>query len=146
MTKLDDTIESLARGSAIVAAIGAIRDALEPYVFRVRSEAALQAQVAVVLAPVAGMHIDTEVRRNGGRFDMLVRYTMPGQFYPPAVVLELKLHGAPAPVERQAQRYAMMDEVDAVGVVTTSRRLAGGLGGMSDLGGKPFFVVAVRTT
>lgn len=138
----------MTRGTSITTAIDSIRAALEPYVFRATSEATLQAQVAGVLAPMPSIHVDTEVRRKGGRFDLLVRYALAAEFYPTLVVLvlELKLHSSPAPVERQAQRYAMMDDVDAVGVVTTSRRLAAGLGGMAELGGKPFFVVAVRTT
>ena len=126
-----------------------IRAALDPYVFQVRREADLQAQVASLLAAVPSMAIDTEVRSGAGRYDLLVRHTIAAVFYQTTIVLELKLHSTAAAVERQTQRYALMPDVDAVGVVTTSRRLAASLlqgGPRSTLGGKPFFVIAVRTT
>lgn len=131
-----------------------LRGELGRYVFRVPSEAALQAQVASVLAAVPGLHIDTEVRREGGRFDLLVRYTAPGEFYQTSIVIELKVKGSAAAVERQAQRYAKMDDVDAVAVVTTSNRLHAALMAPGDvgqapvptLGGKPFYVIVLRTT
>lgn len=129
----------------VEAAIAVISEALGPYVFRVPSEAALQAQVAGVLAAVPGLHIDTEVRRGGGRFDLLVRYATPSLF-PLVVVLELKVKGSAAAVERQVQRYARMDGVAAVGVVTTSSRLAAALRGPPTLGGLPFFVLNVRSS
>lgn len=130
----------------VEAAIKVISDALWPYVFRVPSEAAFQAQVAGVLAAAPGLHIDTEVRREGGRFDLLVRHSVAGECYPASIVLELKVKGSAAAVERQAQRYARMEGVDAVGVVTTSSRLAAALRGPPTLGGLPFFVLNVRTT
>lgn len=153
--------------------ITAIRTALAPYVFRVRTEAQLQDQVTLALATAyPGWRISCEVASKAGRYDLLVRVPWPEVNHANwclglredtgacdcgegaeedrdrgiRIVLELKLHSAPAPVERQAQRYAKMEDVDAVCVVTTSRRLAFGLGGMATLGGKPFAVVAVRTT
>lgn len=120
--------------------VAAIRAALMLYVFRARTEAELQDQVTLALS---GEHpewkIASEVTSSAGRYDLQIEVSGC------RIVLELKLGGAPGPVERQSQRYALAD-VDAVVVVTTSRRLAGGLGGMAGLGGKPFAVVAVRTT
>lgn len=122
--------------------IAAIRLALAPYVFRVRTESQMQDQVTLALAQAQlSWRISREVKSRAGRYDLLV--VIPAG---PRVVLELKLHSAASPVERQAQRYAKMPDVDAVVVVTTSRRLAGGLGDIAELGGKPFAVFAVRTT
>lgn len=113
------------------------------YVFRAASEQQLQDQVAGILAG-AGLQVDREVRVNSGanRYDLLV--TIPGVG---RVVLELKLHASAPGVERQAQRYAAAPEVDAVMVVTTSSRLANELrrAGCSELGGKPFGVIALRS-
>lgn len=132
-------------------AISSIRSALSGYVFRVRSEAELQDQVVDVLRRALGsdvgvseVHVDTEVRKDGGRFDVVVQFLPRGQGVQ-TVVLELKLKASVSAVERQAQRYALMPDVDAVVVVTTSSRLAGQLTGDS-LGGKPFAVIALRTT
>ena len=109
--------------------------------FLLQSEAQLQDKVASAIAYVdPKIWIEREVRAGNGRYDILC------QRDGASVVLELKLHASPASVERQAQRYALRPEVDAVGVVTTSRRLAHGLGTAEMLGGKPFFVVALRTT
>lgn len=129
-----------------------IREALSGYLFRARSEAELQAQVVSVLSTKLPSHlyqVATEVRKGGGRFDIALkvawdedpcrwrRYGL--------VVLELKMRAPVASVERQAQRYALMEDVDAVLVVTTSHRLASQLTG-DTLGGKPFGVIAVRTS
>lgn len=122
----------------------AIRDitlALSLFVFRANTEAVLQTQVAGVLEErLDSAVVDREVRVRGGRFDVQVT------IYQVVVVLELKLHSPAAPVERQAQRYALMPGIDAVGVVTTSSRLAHSLGTEDRLGGRPFFVVTLRTT
>lgn len=128
----------------IATAIAAIRSALADYVFRVRSEAELQDQVSVALT-AAGIEHAREYPAGGGRFDI---------FCAGFVVLELKLKGSAAAVERQAQRYALLPNVDAVLVVTTSRRLEAGLmnpgdvgqAPLSTLGGKPFHVIALRTS
>lgn len=122
--------------------IDAIRAGLDAFVFKAVSESALQDQVAQALvAHDAKFYIEREVRVRAGRLDLLV--SRDGVM----VVLELKLHAAAAPVERQVQRYAKMPEIDAVGVVTTSRRLAHSLGAADQvIGGKPFFVIAVRTS
>jgi hypothetical protein len=63
------------------------------------------------------------------------------------VVLELKLAASAPAVERQAQRYAGAPDVDAVVVVTTSQRLAHEprRAGATELGGKPFGVIALRS-
>lgn len=136
-----------------LAAIASIRTALLGYVFRVRSEAELQRQVVEALnAKIPGCHVDTEVHDASGRFDVRVRISGV------VVVLELKIRCSAASVERQAQRYAMTYGVDAVMVVTTSRRLESLLRvrgeqetgavprGVMTLGGKPFSVLALRTT
>lgn len=136
----------------IATAIDAIRGALAGYVFRVRSEAELQAQVFDVVCQCAGTKADgewflpgavitREVKAPGSRFDILV------QTYHARIVLELKLKASAASVERQAQRYALMPDVDAVVVVTTSRRLAAQLTSSEvTLGGKPFHVIPLRTS
>lgn len=126
------------RNVAII--VASLRERLGMFVFKATSEAAFQEQVADVLIK-HGEQIEREVIAPGaGRYDIL----LPGQ---ETIVLELKLHAAAGPVERQVQRYAKMPEVDAVGVVTTSRRLAHSLGAADQtIGGKPFFVIAVRTS
>lgn len=120
-------------------AIDRIRGLLNAYTFAATNEADLQAQVATVLV-LAGVEVDREVLAAGGRYDILAR-TLGAR-----VVLELKVTGSAGAVERQAQRYAMTDDVDAVAVVTTSNRLANELrrptGGT--LGRKPFGVIALR--
>ncbi len=118
-------------------AMAAIRAAIAPFVYRVRTEAELQDQVALALDR-AGLSYQRELRAAGARFDLQVRAAA-------TVVLELKLHATAAAVERQAQRYAMMPDVDAVIVVTTSSRLAHQLP-HATLGGKPFAAIAVRTS
>lgn len=127
-------------------AVQAVVDALDGYSFRARDEAELQEQVATALAAVSQIWIDREVRVSGGRLDIMVHA------YGSSVVIELKVSGTAAAVERQAQRYAKLIEVDAVMVVTTSSRLARALGGSLEcqrgaaLGGKPFRVIALRTS
>jgi hypothetical protein len=128
----------------VAPAIAAIRRALDRRVFLAFNETSIEAQVAAALAedePAA--FIERQHRSAAGRYDIFAT------LYLSTVVLELKLHAPVAAVERQAQRYALMPDVDAVGVVTTSRRLAAGLmgpSGESMLGGKPLFVIALRTT
>lgn len=124
-------------------AIDFIRSTLDRYTFRPLSEADLQAQVTTALA-AAGVDVDREVLAERGRYDILAR-TRGAR-----VVLELKLRASAPAVERQAQRYALTDDVDAVIVVTTSARLArelerpGEALGVDTLGGKPFAVIALR--
>jgi hypothetical protein len=122
-----------------VIAIAQIRAVLSPYAFTPRNEADLQAQVAEVLV-AAGFTADREVLAERGRYDLLV--SGDGA----RVVLELKVSGSAPAVERQAQRYALTDDVDAVAVVTTSRRLASELlrPDGDTLGGKPFAVIVLR--
>lgn len=119
--------------------IDSIRSILAKYRFTPLHEADLQAQVATALA-TAGVESDREVVAERGRYDLLV-HTLGVR-----VVLELKVTGSAPAVERQAQRYALTDGIDAVVVVTTSNRLAIELEGPGDdtLGGKPFAVIALR--
>lgn len=137
---------------SITTAIASIRTALAGYTFRVRSEAELQVQVVAALtAQLPKSHIETEVMRGSGRFDVVLKL---GWDDSPmrwcryvTIVLELKVKSSAAAVERQAQRYALMDDVDAVLVVTTSSRLAIDLAWHGDsLGGKPFGAISVRTS
>lgn len=118
--------------------ISAIRKALSGYVFRVRDEAELQDLVSEILT-LAELDHRREAIAPGGRFDILVAG---------GVVLELKRQAAASAVERQAQRYALVPDVKAVLVVTTSSRLAHQLADYpySTLGGKPFGAIALRTT
>lgn len=124
----------------VMRAFCSIASALSTHVYRVTSEADLQRQVQDVLTVALGTRPLSEVPTLAGRYDLLVNHQGI------KVVLELKLKSAPAPVERQAQRYAKMPDVDGVMVVTTSVRLAAGLRGSQALGGKPFMAVSVRTT
>lgn len=158
---------------AIADTLALIRQALTTHRYRVRNEADLQDQLAKVLAGsldpvVAGLEISREVVSSSGRYDLQVRMMPPAReraliegppgvltgvwFYDAAelkplatVVLELKTRCAAAAVERQAQRYAMTHGVDAVCVVTTSPRLARQLADLSELGGKPFAVIELRS-
>lgn len=120
-------------------ALDFIRSILARYTFTPLHEADLQAQVATALI-TAGIAVDREVLAERGRYDIVA--TTRGA----RVVLELKLHASAPAVERQAQRYAMTDGVDAVAVVTTSNRLASELlrPDGDTLGGKPFAVIALR--
>lgn len=120
-------------------ALDFIRSILARYTFTPLSEADLQAQVASALA-AAGVEIDREVLAERGRYDIVT--TTRGA----RVVIELKLAASAPAVERQAQRYALTEDVDAVVVVTTSYRLAAQLAAASGdtLGGKPFAVIALR--
>lgn len=118
-----------------------IRDILDQYIWRSNDERHLQSQMAEVLSRDRRMTVTCEVRTAHGRYDILVHYGSA------RVVLELKVKGSAAAVERQAQRYAL-DDVDMVVIVTTSNRLAHGLleVGGDKLGGKPFRVITVRTS
>lgn len=120
-------------------ALEVIRSVLRRYTFTPLCEADLQAQVATALI-VAGIEVDREVLAERGRYDILA-VTRGAR-----VVLELKLAASAPAVERQAQRYALTDGVDAVAVVTTSNRLAAELQRPDGdtLGGKPFAVIALR--
>ncbi len=121
--------------------IARIRKMLGDYTFTAVNEEDLQVQVTGILAVDGGDIIpEREVIAQHGRYDILVRCD------DVVVVLELKVKGSAAEVERQAQRYALTDGVDAVVVVTTSQRLARQLeDGGKTLGGKPFAVIALRS-
>lgn len=123
-------------------AVKALGAELGMYTFRARSEAELQGLVSRVLERVPGAVVYREVRTSSGRLDLLV--TLDGH----RIVIELKLRSSVAVVERQAQRYALMPTVDVVCVVTTSSRLAIQLQQSAidgQLGGKPFYALALRT-
>lgn len=123
-------------------AFGRICAVLDAYVFQPRNEADMQTQVAKVLAADSMLAISREVVADHGRYDVQVLYGSP---QPTAlVVLELKLRASIALVERQAQRYAMTHGVDAVMVLTTSRKLEREFRGTAELGGKPFHCRALR--
>lgn len=121
-------------------AMNRIRAALSSYAFVPHNEAELQSQVSEVLASVLGVEVEREVVAERGRYDIMVRVD---GF---AIVLELKVKGSANQVERQAQKYALTDGVDAVAVVTTKQRLASDItaSGARELGGKPFAVIALR--
>lgn len=123
----------------MIAALDFIRSLLAKYRFTPLNEADLQAQVATALI-VAGIEVEREVLAERGRYDILA-VTRGAR-----VVLELKLAASAPAVERQAQRYALTDGIDAVAVVTTSNRLAAELKRPDGdtLGGKPFAVIALR--
>lgn len=130
-----------------------LAEILSAYTFTCRNEEDLQAQVAKVLAGVDGLDIDREVIAASGRYDILVAHDLARHPVDERrsgavrVVLELKVSGGAAAVERQAQRYALTAGVDEVAVVTTSRRLARSIAqaGAETLGGKPFAVIALRS-
>lgn len=133
-------------------AMANLRKVLQEYVYRCRSEAELQAQVVHVISQrLSAWHVDTEVRQGAGRFDIALNGPWSSGNYDPArprglLVLELKVKSSAAKVEAQAQRYALMPEVSAVVVVTTSSRLASQLSDAETMGGKPFGVVALRSS
>lgn len=126
-------------------ALTAIRALLARYVFVVTCEADLQRQVHAALRQEPRIVAHREVIAERGRYDILITYAGPDGAA--SVVLELKVRGQAAAVERQAQRYAMTAGVDAVAVVTTSARLAHALLGGAEpntLGGKPFRVFTLK--
>lgn len=126
--------------NAVRDAFERIRSELGRYTFTPQDEAALQLQVAEVLAVMPGVAIEREVVAERGRYDILIR--IDGV----VIVIELKVHGSAGEVERQAQRYAMTAGINGVAVVTTQQRLALAIRkvGASELGGKPFAVMALR--
>lgn len=131
------------RCDAITEVLQRIRSACTAYVFRCSREVDLQEQVATALG-YGSITTRREVIAEHGRYDLLVE--QPHATGPIRVVLELKMKGSAAAVERQAQRYAMTDDVDAVVIVTTSARLAHSLsnGGQGELGGKMFRTIVLR--
>ena len=116
-----------------------LRRAFAEFTFTPTNEADLQRQMIGVLIG-AGIPPAREVRVRRNVYDLVVKV------HDVTVVLELKVAGSAPSVERQAQRYALTDGVDAVAVVTTSNRLARELARPEGetLGGKPFAVIALR--
>lgn len=130
----------------VAAAIEHIRTLLSGFVFRgIRDEADLQEQVYSVMLTSPRLRCSREVIAARGRYDLLVAYKGEGDAEL-VIVLELKVRGSAAAVERQAQRYALTDNIDAVVVATTSNRLARSLQtpDADTLGGKPFNVITLR--
>lgn len=134
------------RETAVLATIEQIASALGRYVFRPATEDTLQVQVTDVLArDLKNATVTREVTTAAGRYDVLVEVDFANA--PLRIVLELKLTASAPAVERQASRYAAVDDVDAVMVITSSRRLTNELrrAGADRLGGKPFAIVALRS-
>lgn len=137
-------------------AIAEVRTILSDYTFRAVDEHDLSVQVTAILQDTAHFHVRREVAGPHGRYDILIEVIGNGADDPSRrirLVLELKVSGTAEAAERQAQRYTRDDGIDAVAVVTSSRRLAleilrGGayarLEGVECLGGKPFGVIALR--
>jgi hypothetical protein len=136
-------------------AINEVRSTLETYIFRATCEADLQSQVAAVLETCGHFRVSREVRVVAvrGRYDILVEVLEVDRGSPGAdqlrgirLVLELKVAGTAEAAERQAQRYAQDEGVDAVMVVTSSQKLGRWLiEGGNTLGGKPFAVLTLRS-
>lgn len=138
-----------------LAAIVKLRQVLSKYTFAGSNEEQVARQVLLSLGMARAYGEDaidvvgTEVIVDAGRFDILVDVSV--EEGKARVVLELKVRGTAGAAERQAQRYAHTDGVDAVAIVTTSNRLARELviGGGEEivhqtLGGKPFGVITLR--
>lgn len=151
-----------ANANANACAIAEVRSILATYVFRANNEADLQTQVAAVLESCGHFRVSREVRvvEVRGRYDILVEVLGVDRGSPGAhllrgirLVLELKVGGTAESAERQAQRYAQDEGVDAVVVVTSSQKLARrlmapgdvGQAPLNELGGKPFAVIALRS-
>ena len=135
----------LARARSLLARgrIAELRVELANWAFPPGDEATLQRALIRLLSMEriqdAFGSVDSEVIAERGRYDILLKDSMV------AIVLELKVKGSAAEVERQAQRYALTPSIDAVMVITTSHRLGAQIKS-GDLGGKPFGVVVVRTS
>jgi hypothetical protein len=123
------------KARAVFAKISAI---LGAHVFRAVDEASLQNMVTSALSNNRVSCQREVIADARSRYDLLTSID------DLLVVLELKMRGGAASVERQAQRYALMKDVDAVCVATTSARLASQLPDET-LGGKPFRAIALRT-
>jgi len=132
------------------AKMDAVSRELARYRFTASNEAELQDAVASVLRLHAvragtGMDVRREVIAAMGRYDILLE-NQPGLHGDRIqIVLELKVKSSPAAVERQTQKYALTPDVSAVMLVTTSQRLASQVVS-GTIGGKPFGVIALRTT
>ena len=121
-------------------AILALMRVINAYQFVVFNEADLQTQLMGLLEKDTRFRAKSEVIGQRGRYDIHVQK---GAI---RIVLELKAKGSAAEVERQAQKYALTDGVDAVMLITTSSRLAAQLRtGGSMLGGKRFVPIALRS-
>lgn len=135
--------------TAVENAIHMIRNILGAYIWHGTNESDVHRQMIDVFASnrdhsvlfvVVAQH---EVRIGAGRLDFLVTVTGTISGVLTRVAIEVKVKGSATEIERQAQRYALSGDVDAVVVVTTSRKLALQLNA-SELGGKPFAAIALR--
>lgn len=118
------TLETMAQ---VACALGRFR-------FGWATEADLQAGVALALE-ASEMQATREVRLGpAGRCDFFVP-TEDDR----GVVVELKIQGSPADVLRQLHRYACVERVDGVVLVSTSLRLRA----PEQLAGKPVLVIHV---
>jgi hypothetical protein len=130
-----------------------LRRFLSTYAWRGTTEKQLQEQMHEVLSAAKDRGVEAlrEYQLTIGgqhRVDFLVKLQRPedaGLGPPCRIALELKIQGSANEVERQAQRYALQADVDAVLVATTKNTLAAKLRGLATLGGKPYGVVALRT-
>jgi hypothetical protein len=100
---------------------------LEGYRYDLSSEDAVQRGLAVALGEI-GVPAAREVQVDCGRLDFL---TADG------TAIEVKLHGSTNDLLRQLSRYAQLEQVKGLLVVTTRHRLAQL---PAELGGKPLSV------
>lgn len=97
---------------------------LEGFRYDLSSEDSVQRGLAVALMDI-GVRAEREVQVECGRLDFLSE---------DGVAIEVKLHGSTNDLLRQLARYAQLDEVKSLLVVTTRHRLAQL---PTELGGKP---------
>jgi hypothetical protein len=112
-------------------AVSAIVKAFDGIAVRARDESELQSAVSRVLAG-AGIAFEEQVRlAPAERIDFMCG----------SVGLELKTKGGAAPLIRQLFRYAQHERISALVVVSTLRRLSGGV--PAEIGGKQVFTIGV---
>jgi hypothetical protein len=118
---------TIAGNTEALRTFGAIQRALGAYVFHFGTERELQDGIASVLAEI-GPHREWAI--GGDRPD----------FFIDGVAIEVKVDGSLSSLVRQCYRYAQLDEVVAIVVVTNRHRLARLPAAMN---GKPVLVVKV---
>ncbi len=124
-----------------MAFLQAVAERLRAYRYTAINEAQLQDKVYAALRVAPAFGVFREVPTAGGRFDLEVRSP------PERVVIELKVRGGAAEVERQAMRYALQPMVTAVIVASTSHTLIAELRRTHTgwLGGKPLVLVTLES-
>lgn len=149
-----DQVMAEIRKRRALLALQKVRDVLSKFTFAGYNEEQIQRQVLLSLGMAKSFGEDaievlgSEVVVDGGRFDILVDVTVGKAVI--RIVLELKVKGTAAAAERQSQRYAQADGIDAVALLTTSSKLARDLAIGQEaavhqtLGGKPFGVIYLR--